>query len=165
MKRIVVDAGPLIHLHEAGGLELLSKAGQIFVPTIVVAEAQSLPKIPEGLIIKDPSPSYRDQLQGWAAADVIESGEAAAIALALELRADWFLTDDSEARLLASALGLQTHGSLGLVLWAAAEKLVQRNEAVRLLDAIDSGSLWISPRVRNEARRALEMIWQAQQRT
>jgi predicted nucleic acid-binding protein len=161
MKRIVVDAGPLIHLHEAGGLALLSKTGEVFAPQIIAAEAKSLPAIPEWLIIREPSPNSYNELQPWVAVGVLEGGEAASLALAVELQAEWFLTDDAEARLVATELGLETHGSLGVVLWAARERLVQREEATRLLDAIELGSLWISPRVRSEARRTLESIWRA----
>ena len=47
-------------------------------------------------------------------------GEAQAIALARQFGPDWLLTDDASARLLAQSLGLEVHGSLGLVLWSAA---------------------------------------------
>ena len=77
MKRIVVDAGPLIHLHAAGGLALLSKTGEVFAPQIIAAEAKSLPAIPEWLNIREPSPNSYNELQPWVAVGVLEGGEAA----------------------------------------------------------------------------------------
>ncbi len=44
------------------------------------------------------------------------AGEAEAIALARSLHADWLLTDDAEARVVAQLAGLEVHGSLGVLL-------------------------------------------------
>jgi predicted nucleic acid-binding protein len=46
-------------------------------------------------------------------------GEIEAILLARAVNADWLLTDDAGARLVAAFLGLEVHGSLGVILWAA----------------------------------------------
>ncbi len=40
MKRLVADTGPLVHLHEAGGLHLLPLIGEIFVSPLVLTEAK-----------------------------------------------------------------------------------------------------------------------------
>ena len=40
VKRLVADTGPLVHLHEAGGLHLLPLIGEILVSPLVLAEAK-----------------------------------------------------------------------------------------------------------------------------
>jgi len=71
------------------------------------------------------------------------------------MKPDWFLTDDAAARLMAESLGMEVHGSIGVVLWAAAHRLIARIEAERPLTGLERSSLWMSPRVRAEARLAL----------
>ena len=77
----------------------------------------------------------------WQTSGLVEAGEAEAIALARQLSAAWFLTDDAAARVFATALGLEVHGSLGIVLWAAARKYLSREEAGAALDRLAHSSL------------------------
>lgn len=64
----------------------------------------------------------------------------------------------SEARALATLLGMEVHGSLGVVLWAAAQAHISRHEAAAILDRLAGSSLWISPALLAEARRALDVL-------
>jgi hypothetical protein len=41
--------------------------------------------------------------------NTVDWGEAEAIALAIQVEADWFVTDDAKARQLAESLGLESH--------------------------------------------------------
>jgi len=92
-------------------------------------------------------------------AGLLDPGEAEALALANQLHAEWLLTDDTAARLVASRLGLEVHGSLGVVLWAAAVGHFNRAEAEATLEALSNTSLWLSARVLDEARGALRQIF------
>ena len=56
----------------------------------------------------------------WVSTDQLDPGEAEAIGLALQVKADWLLTDDAQARRFAERLALEVHGSVGLLLWAVA---------------------------------------------
>jgi predicted nucleic acid-binding protein len=85
-------------------------------------------------------------------------GEAEAVVLARSARADWLLTDDAGARIVATTLGLEVHGSLGVVLWAAAGKQIERLEALAVLDGLAKSSLWISSDVLRDARQALDQL-------
>jgi hypothetical protein len=80
LSRIVCDTGPLLHLREAGCLEILQAAGEV-------------------------------------------------------------------------------HGSLGVILWAAATGHFQRFEAEKALDSLFRSSLWLSSQVRTQARAALRQIF------
>jgi predicted nucleic acid-binding protein len=102
---------------------------------------------------------YDAQAMGWQQGGLLEAGEAEAIALARQLSAMWLLTDDTAARVFATALGLGVHGSLGIVLWAAARRHFSREEAAAALDRLAHSSLWISTRVLAEARAALDRLF------
>jgi hypothetical protein len=82
----------------------------------------------------------RTQTEAWAGVGGLGPGEVEAILLARALRADWLLTDDAGARLIASFLGLEVHGSLGVILWAAATRHIDRQDAVSVLDRLAATS-------------------------
>lgn len=165
MKRLIADTGPILHLHEAGALSLLPLMGEILLPPQVLAELRiHAPALwPDSLPdwVKLPAMSRKAQQQGsqWRQAGLLHGGEAEALALALELRPSWFLTDDAAARLMAESLGQEVHGSLGIVLWAAATRLIEKTGAETCLAALEKSSLWMSPRVRMEARAALAKMF------
>lgn len=161
--RVVCDTGPLLHLREAGSLDVLREAGQVLIPPRVEAETAALdpgwlrerPSWIEVVALQEP---YGVQASNWLKAGLLHSGEAEALALAKQLNADWLLTDDTAARVLAVHEGLEVHGSLGVILWAAATGLFDRQTASSVLDALGRSSLWLSPRVLAEAREALLAI-------
>ena len=67
----------------------------------------------------------------------VDEGESAAIALTLQMQAEWLLSDDANARQFAESLGLEIHGSIGLLLWAVATgHVVSQGEALNLLNAL-----------------------------
>src|SRR5437667_10350625 len=157
MKRLVADTGPVLHLHEAGALHLLPLIGEIFLPPLVAAELRSLdPALPPKFAKpKTPSSIARQRALEWQHAGLLHGGEAEALALAVELKPDWFLTDDAAARLMAESLNIEVHGSIGVLLWVAANKLVKESEAKSFLAGLEQSSLWMSPKVRAEARAVL----------
>jgi len=165
MKRFVADTGPILHLHEAGALLLLPLIGKVFLPPLVVAElrAHSLSlwpgAFPEWTKLQTLSPENQQRALQWQRAGLLHGGEAESLALTLEIKPDWFLTDDAAARLMAESLGIEVHGSIGVVLWTAANKLVKKSEAKKLLTGLEQSSLWMSPKVRTQARAALEKLF------
>ncbi len=104
-------------------------------------------------------PRFLESVAHWLKAGLLDPGEAEALSLATQLKASWLLTDDAAARLIAQQQGLEVHGSLGVVLWAAATGHFHRFEAERALDALFRSSLWLSSSVREEARAALRQIF------
>ena len=165
MKRLVADTGPILHLHEAGALHLLPLIGEVFLPPLVVAEVRAhfpslWPDLPPDWVRPQTlsADAYHRALQ-WQHAGLLHGGEAEALSLVLEIKPDWFLTDDAAARLMAESVGLEAHGSLGVVLWAVANKLVGKADAETNLNGLEKSSLWMSRRVRTEARAALAKIF------
>jgi predicted nucleic acid-binding protein len=92
----------------------------------------------------------------WTQAGLLDDGEAAAIGLGQQTSADWLLTDDAAGWLFAQALGLEVHGSLGVLLRAAGKEFITPAEARASLDGLANSTLWVCPRIRKDARTALE---------
>lgn len=155
----VCDAGPIIHLYEAGFLSSLNNVGEILLPQRVSAEVLAITDIddrwPEWLRVIQLSSSELKEAEMWAKIGGLHTGEADAFILARMQKADWLLTDDSSARLFASLLGLEVHGSLGIVLWNAAKGYLSRREAEQALDNLKRSSLWLSAKTFEEAQKAL----------
>ena len=165
MKRLVADTGPLLHLHEAAALHLLPLIGNVVVPARILAELHShapdlwARELPPWIRVEDLSPQARQRSVAWQQSSILHSGEAEALALAEQTKPDWFLTDDAAARLLAESIKMEVHGSLGIVLWCAAKRLIGKDEAAASLTRLEQSSLWLSPRVRSEARTALAKLF------
>lgn len=162
---VVSNTGPLLHLSEAGALDLLPLTGSIHVPAGVEAElVRWVPdwSAPEWLTVDMLQERPATEANAWREAGLLDAGEAAALALARQLSADWFLTDDAAARLLAGTLGLEVHGSLGVVLWAAAAGHFDHADARSVLDRLTQSSLWLSARVLTEARDSLDRLFPQQ---
>jgi predicted nucleic acid-binding protein len=159
---IVCDTGPLIHLSEANAIHLLKLAVGILIPPTVAAEfSKNLPnrKLPEWVVVGKLSTRSRSQIKQWVKKELIGVGEAEAIGLALQRHSDWLLTDDAQARQFAEYLGLEVHGSIGVLLWAVASGyLGNRAEAYQRFEALKRSSLWISDRVLSEAAEAIDEL-------
>jgi predicted nucleic acid-binding protein len=164
MKIVVCDTGPILHLREAGLLNLLERAGKVAIPKGVDRELSEL----DG--------SWRDLKPSWISVEVLSEkevsdaialhgtgflgmGEAEAVIMAKNLKADWFLTDDTAARTFANMIGLEVHGSLGVILWAAAVGYLRHGEAKVGIEKLAHSSLWISENILEKAYKALEELF------
>ena len=160
MRTIVCDAGPIIHLYEARCLRLLRQTGNLYLPQRVFNEVQTTLQMkepwPEWLQVISLSPHEQKEAGVWKKSGDIHDGEAEALVLARRKKADWFLTDDSTTRLFVSLLGLEVHGSLGVILWNAAHKHLSRAETEESLNGLEASSLWLSPKIYQEARQSLD---------
>ena len=74
--------------------------------------------LPSWVHVEELNRSTQVKAREWSHREELDSGEAEAIALAMQLKSDWFLTDDALAREFSEPLGLETHGSIGVLLWA-----------------------------------------------
>jgi predicted nucleic acid-binding protein len=162
VRTIVSNTGPLLHLHEAQALTLLSLAGSTYIPPSVETEVKlHLPgwQRPTWLVVTQLEQMSGEKSTAWQRLGVLDSGEADALSLAQQLGADWFLTDDTAARLLAQSLDIEVHGSLGVVLWAAATQHLTYNEAKATLNQLAQSSLWLSAKIYAEANEALNTLF------
>ena len=165
MTRIIVcDTGPLLHLSEAGAIHLLSLAGQVLIPPLVAIEFEANtsgwhpPQWVRQVALRKPS---QQKAEKWVKAKQIDAGEAEAVSLALQEQAEWLLTDDAKARQFAESLGLEVHGSIAILLWSVATgQIREKATATQLLDNLANSSLWISDRVLQEAREAIDILFE-----
>lgn len=163
MRTHVLDAGPIIHLYEARCLPLLKLTGNLFLPQRVFNEVQTAVHMhdswPEWLQVVRLSPQEQIEAQVWQGSGDLHAGEAEALVLARRKHVDWFLTDDSATRLFISLLGMEVHGSLGVILWNAAHRHLSHEEAADALNCLQASSLWLSERIYKEAHQALDEIF------
>ena len=157
--RWVADTGPVLHLAEAGALELLPMLGEVVMPPAVheeLSRMRSAPVFPPALQVCQLEARFGAEALDWCKAGLVDRGEAQAIALARQMSADILLTDDAAARLLATSLGLKARGSLGVVLWLAGQRRISQTVAALHLENLSRTSLWVSPVVLKEARTVLK---------
>jgi predicted nucleic acid-binding protein len=110
---IITDASCLIILDNIGYLDILPKLFDTVVTTPEIA-AEYGKAIPQWLIlIKVNNVRLQSEF-----AQMVDPGEASAIALAHEITYDYLVTDDLQARKLSIKLGLHVVGTLGLLLKA-----------------------------------------------
>ncbi|MFC7028716.1 nucleic acid-binding protein [Halomicroarcula sp. GCM10025324] len=121
----VSDAGPLIHLAEIDSLELLEAFDTLLVPETVYKEIDA-GGVPDGLA--DLSYELVEADDSRAGAEKLDAGERAAIAVAIE-RGVVLLTDDLAARQAASDVGVEVHGSIGVIALGHGRGLLNRDEA------------------------------------
>ena len=146
---VVADAGPIIHLSRIGHLDLIPFLyGRIVVPRQVydeVVRGQGSPPGSEELRQADWVEIEEREIRSKVSRLLeghLDAGEAAALALALDLKADLILSDDRQARISAERLGFQVRGTLGILLES---KRQGRLPAVApLLHALKAEGVWLS---------------------
>lgn len=146
---IVSDTSPINNLAAISHLYLLQQLYEIVIipeavyreltdPNFPVAGAAEVKKFDW---IKTFSVSDRTIIE--ALSNELDIGEAEAIALALELKADQVLIDERRGRLVAARLNLRYTGILGILVEAKSQGLI--NAVKPLLDAlISQAGFWIA---------------------
>ena len=162
--QIVCDTGPILHLIEINALDLLDVAGGVCIPPVVERELLSLipdwpNRKPEWITIVDLDEEHLADVSIWQTSGLLHAGEAESIALARQVHSIWYLTDDTASRVFGISQGLEVHGTLGVVLWAAANRHIDRPHAETLLRRLRESTLWISVKVFAEAWSALDRLY------
>jgi predicted nucleic acid-binding protein len=144
---IISDSSPLIVLVKIGRVELLHALfGRVLVPPEVRDEL-GYPKRPDAVRAFVASPPAWLEVRAPAKVDPIpglQAGEAAAISLAQELKADRIIIDESKGRKEATARNLRVVGTLGVLEIAAEEKLTDLAQAFEDLKKTD---FWVSQKL------------------
>ena len=142
IKHAVLDAGPIIHLHEIDSLQVCDVILDRVVAPEVVHEVGSI-KIKartaqlDGLA-KDFSKLLVEEYD-------LDLGEAQSIAVCRKEKISLFFTDDLDARDIARRFGMEPHGTLALSLRALREGLLDSHGAVSLIDKLyDQSSLYLT---------------------
>jgi uncharacterized protein len=123
---VISDTSCLSTFTRIGKLDLLRELYQeVVIPKEVLRELQALNVFGVDVSIFSNLPwlKVRDPVPNSLLSELLDNrgidpGEAYAIALALELRADWLILDDLNARQMAQALKLNITGLGGVLLQA-----------------------------------------------
>lgn len=146
---IVSDTSPINNLAAINHLHLLHQLyGTVFIPEAVYRELTD-PDFPVAGSTEVQTfdwiqtRSVSDRILVEALSNELDTGEAEAIALAVEMQADQVLIDERRGRLVASRLNLRYTGILGILVEAQNKGLIA--EVKPLLDAlINEAGFWVS---------------------
>lgn len=135
---VVADTGPLNYLLLSGHGDLIPALyDRLLIPTAVHTE----------LLHRKPPPivgQWARHLPPWAQLQTprdatrfpeLGSGERQAIALAVEVSADFLLIDETQGRTASLAAGVRVKGTLGVLEQAADRRLIDLAAAVEKLQA------------------------------
>jgi predicted nucleic acid-binding protein len=130
---IVSDTSPITNLAAISQLDLLQKLYTgIIIPIAVYNEMVKVDKIVPGAVEVQTLPWIQKQavvdsqrvILIQETQESIDLGEAEAIVLALELKAELLLMDERRGRIVATSYGLQITGLLGVLLQAKRKMLI-----------------------------------------
>ena len=160
---VVADTSVVLNLVRVGHDALLRRIYQeVWIPgkvaeefvwqTSVNSRFRGL-QLPPWLQIREPAAIS----QALMANSLLDDGERAALALALEIHADAILIDEENGRAIAEKLGLEHVGILGILFRAKADGFIPALKPVVESLQRDAG-FWISDKLRNAVlKRAGEM--------
>lgn len=149
---VVSDTSPLTALLTIGEADLLPKLfTEVVIPRAVRDELlrshASLPAWVRIELVHDGSETVR-------LSEVVDAGEAEAIELAKELKADWLLIDERKGRRLAIQEGLRVIGLLGVLLLAKRRQVIA--SARMLLHRLENeAGIYLAEGVREEALKSV----------
>jgi predicted nucleic acid-binding protein len=145
---VISNSSPIIHLAKIGRLNLLERLySRILIPEKVYLECTDTVQYHTEVELITQSAWIKryliedDRLFNLFFAE-IDAGEAESLVLALEQKADLLLLDDQEARSMARKLGLPVTGTLGVLLKAKNEGMI--NSFAEDLQKLQRSGFWLS---------------------
>ena len=160
----VSDAGPLIHLDEAGAAEALHVFRRITVPTPVADEVRAQPRGPGTRLLRlrhvHVTSASRDERAAADGLPIRRLSAADRITLVMAQARDApLLTDDLDVRDAARSLEVKAVGSIGLIVRAVTTRLLTRDEGRAALEALlTESSMFITKGLVERAKTALERL-------
>lgn len=157
---VVSDTSAVLNLARIGRLELLRLLyQQVLIPSAVSLElSDSRNDLPPAVDLASmpwlivASATDRNRVQELR--EELDAGEAEAIVLAIERRADILLVDERRARKTATAAGLAVTGLIGVVARAKRDGLIDLAKPV-LDELIQTARFWIGPDLYREVLQKL----------
>ncbi len=146
--KVISNTGPLMHLSEIDLVQALEVFKEIYIPEEVRNELKKN-KVKDEIFKKvkliNLKPQFKDVSEILVNKFSLDLGESQAIALALQERADYFLTDDLDARTVANLHTLEAHGTVGIILRAFREKKISKETAIKKVNELyEASSLFIT---------------------
>ncbi len=150
---IISNTSPLIHLAKVGKLRLLKKLFKtIEIPLSVRNEIIKHPKNTETILIKEAVS------EGWIIIKkvllkeplkeflTVAKAELEVIALAIKEKKTALL-DDKNAAQIADIFNVNVHGTLFVILKAAKQKILKKEEAINIVNKMMENELYLSSEV------------------
>lgn len=146
---IVSDTSPISELLVIGRLDLLVQIyGKVIIPQVVFDEllalenyGYNLQALKEASWLEITAPANRQLVAKLS--EELDKGESEAIALALELNADYLAIDEKKGRTVAASLGIAIVGLVGILIEAKELGIIDRVKP--LLDELqEKAGFWIS---------------------
>ncbi|KPV65460.1 MAG: hypothetical protein AOA65_0159 [Candidatus Bathyarchaeota archaeon BA1] len=169
----VSDATPLIYLSRLGELHLLRDVfAQVQIPPEVKVEVVDRGKaegysdayvieqaLNEGWLILTPL-TTEDTKESEALAQMtgIDIGEAQAIILTKQKGEKLVFIDQSNARQVARHVGLTPRGTIFVILTATKRKLVTKEDAKQMLEALIEANFYVSAKIYGDTLKAIEKL-------
>lgn len=147
---VISDTSPVLNLARIGRLELLPLLyKQVLIPSAVFDELTASKRdLPPAIDFASESwlivASANDRPRVQEFRKNLDPGEAEAIVLAIEHRADLLLVDERRARRTATAAGVTVTGLLGVVAGAKRAGLIDLAKPV-IDELIQTARFWIGP--------------------
>jgi len=146
---VVSDTSPISNLLQIGEIDLLRRIFyRIIIPAEVFAEICRIEGHKEFLLKQDwiETATLSDtNLKNRLLKD-LDDGEAEAIALAVELKADYLLMDETKGRQVAENFGIKVTGILGVLIKAKEEGVITEVKSY-LQRLVNDAGFWLNPKV------------------
>lgn len=160
----VYDAVALIHLAKLTILEKVSALDYAVIPELVLAEVlqgkeKGFPDVPITLaLIEKKSITVRkaeaSRVKRLAQFNV-QGGEAEAVALYIQEKARWLITDDDNVRKKALILGVHVIGTPALIIHVYEKKLITKEKTLQCIRELQKIG-WFSQAVMDRLREEVE---------
>ncbi len=146
---VVSDTSPISNLLQIGETDLLRRIfHRIIIPAEVYAEICRIQSHKEFLFKQDwieTATLSNTNLKNRLLKD-LDGGEAEAIALAIELKADYLLMDETRGRQVAENFGIKVTGILGVLIKAKEDGMITEVKPYLQRLVRDAG-FWLNPKV------------------
>ncbi len=154
----VSNSGPVIHLSEIDLLNAFNIFKKIVIPEEVSNELKKRKvDIPQKIKILQLRSESKDFVKILTNQQGLDSGESEAISLTLQEKANYFLTDDLDARNVAEDFNIEVHGTMGIILRAFREKLLNKPEVIKKIRELKTiSSLFITQDLIDETINSIE---------
>lgn len=146
---VVSDTSPISNLLQIGEIDLLRRIfDKIVIPTEVFVESCRVENHREFLINQDwiEIVALSDEKLKNDLLNDLDSGEAEAIALAVELKADYLLIDEIAGRQIAESYGIKVTGIIGVLIKAKEDCLIVEVKPY-LKRLVNDAGFWLNPKL------------------
>jgi len=147
---VISNTSPILYFGLAGKLSILKDLySKIYIPNAVWEEIPSSLRInindkkTDWLVIQNPEKEEFKEL-AFSLFSILGRGESYAIALSLELKADYLLINDQEAKIKAEEMGIKTKWITEVLIDAAEKKIIKKfQEFQKIFEMMIENGLWI----------------------